>query len=290
MFGLLNVLKPAGCTSRDVVNSVQRLVKPAKVGHAGTLDPLACGVLLIGVGPATRLVPYLQQLRKRYAATFLLGRRSDTDDIEGEIVSCESAVQPTRAAIEAATPAFVGEILQRPPDYSAVKVSGQRAYALARRGEAVQLQARPVSVYSIHIQSYEYPELRLDIECGSGTYVRAIGRDLAKALGNAAVMSELTRRAIGDFRIEEAASVEAIREGPIERFLLPPIRALQGYPVVHVSSEQAKRILNGQFLQVPNHGIASIAVAVSSANELIAILRPYNPDQLRPDVVFPIQA
>jgi tRNA pseudouridine55 synthase len=208
MIGLLNINKPTGKTSRDVVNHVQRLVRPAKVGHAGTLDPLATGVLVVCVGPATRLIQYVQQMPKRYRATFLLGCRSDSDDTELEVTPVD-APAATRSAIETALPNFVGTIQQRPPAFSAIKVKGKRAYDLARNGEQIQLEARPITIHGIDIVSYDYPELVLDIRCGSGTYIRSIGRDLAEQLGTAAVMSALERTEIGRFRATDAATLDS---------------------------------------------------------------------------------
>ena len=147
--GLLNVDKPAGMTSRDAVDLVQRLARPAKVGHAGTLDPLATGVLVICVGAATRLIEYVQRMPKRYVGTFLLGRSSTTEDIEGQVTLLSDPPIPAAAQIEAATEKFVGSLLQRPPAFSALKVAGKRAYDLARRGEAVELKPRPVEVYAL---------------------------------------------------------------------------------------------------------------------------------------------
>src|SRR4051794_35109294 len=157
MFGLLNIDKPAGLTSRDVVNVVQRLVRPHKVGHAGTLDPLATGVLVVAIGPATRLVEYIQRMAKSYRAVFLLGRTSDTEDIEGKVAELPQAPVPNIEQIESATPRFVGMIDQRPPVYSALKVGGRRAYELARRGETIELAPRRVEVHSIDIVRYAYP-------------------------------------------------------------------------------------------------------------------------------------
>src|SRR5206468_2581373 len=145
-------------TSRDVVNRVQRLVRPHKVGHAGTLDPQATGVLVLALGPATRLVEYVQQMPKTYQATFLLGRTSDTEDIAGTVVELPAPVVPTRAEIETAIPRFLGTIEQRPPAYSALKVAGRRAYELARRGDAVELAPRSIEVHSLEIVRYDYPE------------------------------------------------------------------------------------------------------------------------------------
>ena len=180
-------------TSRRAVDLVERLARPAKAGHAGTLDPLATGVLVVCVGAATRLIEYVQRMPKRYRATFLLGRQSPTEDIEGEVTELPDAPIPTLDEIAAAAGRFVGRIAQRPPAFSALKVAGRRAYKLARAGQPPQLAPRPVEIFAAEIKSYQYPELVMEVECGSGTYIRSLGRDLAESLGTAAVMSALVR-------------------------------------------------------------------------------------------------
>src|SRR4051794_11251119 len=162
--GILNVCKPAGMTSRDVVDRVKWMTRPEKVGHAGTLDPLATGVLVICVGQATRLIQYVQRLRKFYSAAFLLGSRSDTDDLEGQVVPVDGAPVPTREQIDQVLTQFLGDIQQRPPAHSAIKIGGRRAYKLARRGETVDLAPRTVTIYSINVGRYEFPDLELAIE------------------------------------------------------------------------------------------------------------------------------
>src|SRR4051812_12078681 len=157
-FGVLNVHKPKGITSREAVDRVERLVRPAKAGHAGTLDPLAMGVLVICVGQATRLIRFVQRMRKRYLATFLLGHTSETDDVEREVVAIPNAVVPTRAMVEAVLPNFLGEIHQRPPLHSAIKIAGRRAYKLARKGADFELAERTVTIHQIDVLRYEYPE------------------------------------------------------------------------------------------------------------------------------------
>ncbi len=222
LFGLLNLNKPSGITSRRVVDRVQRLVKPAKVGHAGTLDPLACGVLVIGVGQATRLVEYVQERPKRYRGTFLLGRSSTTEDIEGEITELPNAVPPTREALERAAAELTGEVDQRPPAFSAIKVGGRRAYDLARAGQQVDLAPRRVRIDRLQIVRYVYPELELEIECSGGTYVRSLGRDLAERAGTAAVMSALQRTAIGCFLLTDAVEPDALTKENLGMHLLSP--------------------------------------------------------------------
>ena len=282
LFALLNINKPAGVTSRDVVNHVQRIVRPAKVGHAGTLDPLARGVLVVCLGPATRLIEYVQRMPKRYTGTFLLGRSSDTDDIEGEVVELDNPSQPTRAQIEAVLPELTGEIDQQPPIYSALKIAGKRAYDLARRGEAVELASRKVQVHELRVVDYRYPELRLDVACGSGTYIRALGRDLAALLGTAAVMSDLVRTAIGDFHVADAVSLDAINAETIAAALLPPTRAVSLLPSIDLTADEGSRVANGQ--TIPNRWQRSEKeiVAFAPDGRLAAVLVPRNPQQLRP--------
>jgi tRNA pseudouridine55 synthase len=289
-FGILNVHKPSGITSRDAVNRVERLLKNVKCGHAGTLDPLATGVLVICVGPATRLIQYVQQLPKRYLAVFQLGRRSVTDDIEGEVELVADAPQPTRAHVDAALPQFTGDIQQRPPAHSAIKIDGQRAYELARRGAEVELPARTVAIHRLEILRYEYPELELSIECGSGTYVRSLGRDLAAALGTAAVMSELVRTAIGEFRIEEAIALDDLTAESLPERLQPPLIALEHLPRIELNEKQLVELRHGRPIHKPKRGAsgtppanASVEwAATDSAGNLAAILFEKNPNQLWP--------
>ena len=190
MHGFLCINKSPGATSRDAVNAIQRLVRPSKVGHAGTLDPLATGVLVIAVGHATRLIRFVQQMPKTYIGTFELGKTSDTEDITGEVVSHDIEPPPTIDAIQQAISPLLGNIMQRPPAYSALKVDGKRAYSLAREGKHVKLEPRPIVVHEIELIRYEFPILELRIVCGSGTYVRSLGRDLGESLGCGAVMTD----------------------------------------------------------------------------------------------------
>jgi tRNA pseudouridine55 synthase len=223
--GILNLNKPAGMTSRRVVDLVQRLVRPEKVGHAGTLDPLATGVLVVCIGAATKLTEYVQCMPKSYVGTFLLGRQSATEDIEGRVVELPNPPVPTVEQIQQAANSFTGNVLQRPSAFSALKIKGRRAYKLARKGEHPELAPRPISIHRIAVRSYEYPELVLEVDCGRGTYMRALGRDLAASLGTAAVMSALVRTAIGNFLLDEAQDPGELTSENISRHLLPMLRA-----------------------------------------------------------------
>jgi tRNA pseudouridine55 synthase len=273
MFGLLNLDKPADVTSRDVVNRVQRLVKPHKVGHCGTLDPLATGVLVIALGPATRLVEYVQRMPKTYRGTFLLGRTSDTEDVEGQVVELPAPPIPTCEQLQAAIPQFLGTIQQTPPAFSALKVAGKRSYDLARRGQAAEHQPRPVEIHSLDIVRYAYPELELLIRCGSGTYVRSLGRDLARAVGTEAVMSALRREAIGPFSIGDSQPAGELTLATIEARLQPPILALCEMPRMELSTDDQRRLAQGQSLARSMREVNEIA-AITSDGRLAAILEP----------------
>jgi tRNA pseudouridine55 synthase len=272
MFGLLNINKPQGLTSRDVVNRVQRLVRPVKVGHAGTLDPLATGVLVVGVGSATRLVEHVQRMKKVYDAQFLLGRTSDTEDVEGDIVPLENPPEPTLSQIESLLPRFVGRIEQVPPAFSALKVKGKRAYDLARRGESFKLEPRPVTIYAIKLLEFQYPQLRLEITCGSGTYIRSLGRDLAVALGSGAVMSNLDRTAIGDFRTDNACQIDELTADGLAERLLPARLAVADLPTVQLDDEQLERIRHGMTIENRWEEQGDEVAAVDRQGQLVAIL------------------
>lgn len=276
-------------TSRAVVDRVQRLVRPAKAGHAGTLDPLATGVLVICVGQATKLIRFVQQMPKQYRATFLLGHHSETDDTEGEIVEIEDAIVPTRADVDRVLPQFVGDIEQCPPAHSAIKIGGRRAYKLARKGADFEIAARTVTVQHISVERYEYPDLELDIKCGSGTYVRSLGRDIGAALGTAAVMSALERSAIGPFRSASAVALDHITLEIVQKDVQPALSAVSELPSIALTDLQLIEIRHGRpisFDPRPNVTKDAEWSAVNAAGELVAILREKCPGQLWPESNF----
>jgi tRNA pseudouridine55 synthase len=281
-FGLVNLDKPRGLTSRQAVDYVKRLVRPAKVGHAGTLDPLATGVLVICIGPATRLAEYVQRMPKRYRGTFLLGRRSDSDDTELPVSELSNPPRPSLTQVRAASEKLVGQIEQRPPAYSAIKVQGRRSYALARRGTLVALPPRPVVVYRFDVRRYEYPEIELEIECGAGTYIRSLGRDLAESLGTAAVMAELTRTAVGPLTLATAERPAQLHRGNIDARIVPPIQAVAELPRMELSDADLAVIRNGgEIVAGPCEGAAEV-VAVDREGHLVAILTEARQGGLRP--------
>ena len=294
MFGILNIHKPAGWTSRDVVNRMQALVRPDKVGHAGTLDPLATGVLVVGIGPATRLIRYVQQMPKEYRATFLLGRTSPTEDIEGQTTELADPPRPTLADVRGQLPRFLGRIQQRPPAFSAIKVRGRRAYKLARQGKTVELAPRPVTIHTLQVLRYEYPELELQIACGSGTYVRALGRDLAAVLGTGAVMSALQRTAIGEYRVGDATPLQDLSPSNLRDHLLSPLTALGALPQRILTPNEIRTLQQGKTISssasrgVPAHGQANEIAAVTANHQLVAILTVRGHGCLHPARNFPL--
>ena len=234
--GFLNIAKPTACTSHDAVNTVRRAVGQRRVGHAGTLDPLACGVLVIGVGHGTRLIEYLAATRKTYRADILLGRTTTTDDSAGETVQ-ERPVNVDAAAVRAALKRFTGTIAQAPPAYAAVHVDGVRAYVRARRGETVAPEPREVTIYRLEVNAMRLPLLTLEVECSTGTYVRALARDLGEALGCGAHLAALTRTRVGSFSLADSVPLNELEERVADRgwqeILLPldlPLQSLARPP------------------------------------------------------------
>lgn len=208
----VTIWKPKGPTSHDVVDAVRRITEKRRVGHAGTLDPMAEGVLVIGVGrDATRQLKEIVGQEKEYVATVWLGATSTTDDAEGEITQTQNAERSVRGEIENVLKQFVGAISQTPPTYSAVKIRGTPAHRRVRRGEDVQLEPRTIDIKAIELLGYEWPELELRIVCGPGTYIRALARDIGRALGTGGYLTRLTRTRVGAHTRETALTIEQFR-------------------------------------------------------------------------------
>jgi tRNA pseudouridine55 synthase len=282
--GVIPVDKPPGVTSRRVVDTVARALGMAAVGHAGTLDPLAGGVVVVCVGHATKLVDHLHALSKHYTATFLLGRSSPSDDFETPIQEEADPPRPAAEAIEAVLPEFRGDILQRPCDYSAVHVDGKRAYRLARKGRPVALAAKPVRIERLEITSYDWPSLGLDVVCSSGTFIRAIGRDLAERLGTRAVMASLVRTAVGPFTREAALALATVDPDTIRAALLPATAAVPGMPRHTLAGEALDRAVRGALVELEPDAAGSVA-AVDETGDLVGILKRHESGawRLRPN-------
>lgn len=275
MFGFLVINKPAGITSRHALNLIAKQVRRTKVGHAGTLDPLATGVLVACIGPATRLTQFVQQMPKKYTACFRLGLESPTEDIEGELTPVKDPPQITAEQLKAILPSFLGTIMQMPPKFSALRVDGKRAYDLARKGAEVELKPRPVQIDELILTKFDYPDFQLDIVCGSGTYVRSLGRDIGQHLGSNAVMTSLVRTAIGDFQIEEALDIEDLSRKICQSSLQPAIRALPHLETVPVSRDQILGFVDGVPLRLDEESrpYADDLVAIDDQDRLIAVLQ-----------------
>jgi tRNA pseudouridine55 synthase len=253
--GVLVVAKPSGPTSHDVVGLVRRLSSTRRVGHGGTLDPFAAGVLPVFLGRATRLVEYHLSGEKRYRATICFGETSTTDDIDGDRVPVDGPAL-TRDVVEAALAGFTGPLRQVPPAYSAVQVAGRRAYQLARRGETVELAPRDVVIHALTMLEWDgsdpaRPVAIVDVRCSAGTYIRALARDLGAQLGSGAYLGALIRTASGGFRLEDAVSFEELRahaaDGPagIARALRPVDAGLEHLPHAPVTTDEVRRLGEG---------------------------------------------
>lgn len=256
--GILNLNKPSGLTSHDVVDRVRALTGLRRIGHAGTLDPLATGVLLVCVGPATRVSEYLMAGRKVYRACARLGVTTDTYDADGQVIA-RSPVEVGCTQVQAMLPPFRGVILQVPPMYSAVKHRGEALYRLARRGIQVERKPRPVKVFRLELTAWRQDEITLEIACSPGTYVRALVHDLGQALGCGACLTALTRLASGSFRIEDSATLKELAEVAADRRwsgILHPIDvALTQFPAVCLNAGVARRICSGQAVSLLTEGI-----------------------------------
>jgi len=283
--GVIPVDKPPGVTSRKVVDSIARAAGMKTVGHAGTLDPLASGVVVVCLGHATKLVDHLHAQSKHYTASFLLGRSSPSDDLETPVEVEETPLVPSRAEVEAASDRFRGDILQRPCDYSAVHVDGKRAYRLARKGLAPEIDSRPVHVARLEITSYDWPRLGLEIECSAGTFIRAIGRDLAMALGTRGVMESLRRTRVGPFAICQALALEGVTPEALARALRPPLAALPHLGLVTLPPDALDRAVRGGLLPDSTATGTGPVACVDEGGDLVGILGrlPTGAWRLRPN-------
>ena len=275
--GILLLDKPSGPTSHDMVMVVRRGAGQKQVGHAGTLDPLATGLLVICLGAATRLSDYMRGKNKRYRARVRLGQTTNTYDADGEITATSDAI-PDRAAVEAALVKFRGPIQQRPPAFSAIKRGGKKAYELARAGEAVELEARPVEIYSLELLEWEPPEFTLDALCSAGTYVRSLAHDLGQNLGCGAHLTALRRTASGNFQLSEAVKLDdlqkAFETADWSRYLRRADEAVADWPEVGLTAEAAARIQQGQPIPLEDAQRADdYARAYNPAGKFIALLR-----------------
>ncbi len=296
--GILVVGKPTGPTSHDVVAIVRRLTGVRRVGHGGTLDPFAAGVLPVFLGHATRMVEYHLGDAKAYRAVVILGAASTTDDRDGELTPLDAPL-PSRDAVEACLAVFRGPIEQVPPDHSAVHIGGRRAYELARHGKKPELKSRRVTIHELVLAGWdvsdpERPAATLEVRCSAGTYVRALARDLGAALGTAAYLGALTRTASGPFRLDAAHPLDAVRQalaaGRAQDLLLPSDTGLDAYPRVSPSSDELAALARGQVVRhrgetLPGPGPDGLVRVVDATGHLVAMARVEG-GRLHPEKVF----
>jgi tRNA pseudouridine55 synthase len=285
--GLVIVDKPGGMTSHDVVARIRRLAGTRKVGHAGTLDPMATGVLVVGVEKATRLLGYLTLTEKEYAATIRLGQSTSTDDAEGEITGTGLAAGVSAETLNKAVAGLTGEIQQVPPAVSAIKVDGQRAYRLTRAGAAPELKARPVTVCEFAVTEVRRDGDLLDVDaivrCSSGTYIRALARDLGAVLGTGGHLTRLRRTKVGRYGVEGARTLEQLA-GRLE--MLPLAQAASAaFPSRDLSADEARRLANGGRLAAAPQATGGPTAAYAPDGTLIALVTEES-GQARPLVVF----
>jgi tRNA pseudouridine55 synthase len=299
--GILVVAKEPGPTSHDIVALVRRLTGVRRVGHGGTLDPFAAGVLPVLVGQATRLAEYHLGDEKEYRALVCFGARSTTDDLDGELTP-SGADAPSRTHVEEALAGYRGTIEQVPPDYSAVRIAGRKAYELARHGKKPELRPRSVTIHRLDLVGWDdtdpaRPVATLEMRVSAGTYVRALARDLGETLGSGAYLGALTRTASGPFRMEDAHRLDDVREalaaGRARELLLPPDTGLDSYPRIHLGAAEVASLSRGQVVRLrsseaePGGEAADgqIVRAVDEAGRLVAMARRHH-GRLHPEKVF----
>ena len=284
--------KPSGPTSHDIVREVRRWTNVRRVGHGGTLDPLATGLLPIFVGVATRLNEYLGTYSKSYEATVLLGAATDTDDSEGEVISTADVPALTAAELEAELARFRGTIEQTPPLYSAVKVGGVAAHRAARAGQPLEIEPRTVTIHELELLSLELPRLRLAMRVSTGTYVRAVARDLGAALGCGAHVTEMRRTQIGELSAADAHSPQSLEAAAQEERIWElsdsPARLFGDWPAFTLSGEQLNRIRQGQSIRTRPAEGKRHALALGGDGAVVAVLRsdPIAPGRWEPEKVL----
>ena len=284
-FGLIPLYKPKGLTSTEVLNLIKKTFKVSKIGHTGTLDPFAEGLLIALLGKATRLAEYYQKLPKRYKAVGLLGVETDTYDITGKVLSECRGNWPSEDELKQVIETFRGEIEQIPPPFSAKKVKGKRAYKLARKGLKPKLKPVKVKIYEIKLLEYKPPEFSIDVNVSGGTYIRSLIHDIGKKLGTGATTKELIRTEIGKITLKEAVSVEELKKAnSLEKFLLPPDYGLE-FPKIEINSAEFERLKNGQFLDLRGNFKEGELLRIYTEGKFSAIGKIFK-GKLKPEKVF----
>lgn len=295
--GFINIYKEQGYTSFDVVAKLRGILKQKKIGHTGTLDPMAEGVLLVCLGSATKMCDLLTEKNKTYTCAMLLGKTSDTEDVTG-VMTDVTDVCPDEKTVRSAVMSFVGDYMQIPPMYSAIKVNGKKLYELARAGQVIEREPRPVTIHSINIQSVELPRVTFDVSCSKGTYIRSLCRDIGEKLGCGAVMEKLVRTEVKGFTIEESLTLDAVEkardDGTLMQHVLTTDKLMPDIPELHISEKGAKLLANGNKLSadsfVENQVYRDTYVKVYDENDRFAALYEYSDEkrQYVPFKMFPV--
>ncbi|MCS5479208.1 tRNA pseudouridine(55) synthase TruB [Corynebacterium sp. YIM 101645] len=272
--GLVVVDKPAGMTSHDVVSRLRRFFSTRRVGHAGTLDPMATGVLVVGIERGTKFLAHMVAATKAYDATIRLGAATTTDDAEGEMTGGASAVSISEEQVLTAIAELTGEIMQRPSSVSAIKIDGRRAHELVRAGEEVEIPARPVTVTRFDALAFrregDFLDVDVSVDCSSGTYIRSLGRDLGEALGVGGHLTALRRTAVGPFVLDDAHPLDALEHSPQLSLTLDEALT-RNYPVLPVTDEEADALAMGKWLEP--RGLDGVHAAVAPDGRAIALIR-----------------
>ena len=293
MTGILVINKPQGWTSHDVVNKARRILQEKQIGHTGTLDPLATGVLILCIGKATEIVRYLEADDKEYIAELKLGSTTDTQDADGTVIETREYSPPMFEQVQDAMNSLQGSIRQRPPAYSALKVNGIPSYRLARKGTIQEHEERPVTVHEIRLLEYADPVARFSVRCSKGTYIRTLCADIGKRLGMGAHLVSLVRTRAGRFRLEQSLTLEQTAalaaSGQVEQVLISPSDAVGGFPALTVDESDARRISHGNAVSIPAGadlgGLNSPIRVLGRDERLLAVARAVD-GMLRPEAVL----
>ncbi len=282
--GFLVVNKPQGFTSHDVVAIARRQLNTKKIGHTGTLDPMATGVLVLGIGQGTKLIEYLVGCKKEYEAELTFGCTSNTYDADGEVVENKNTQPFEKSELEKLLPEFTGELSQRPPAFSAIKVNGKAAYHRARAGETLDLPPRRVQIFGLKLNKFSWPKAELSIHCGSGTYIRSLAHDLGEQLGTGALLSRLTRTRVGNFSLNQAIPLKSICPAKV----MPLIRGLT-LPQFNLTAIETAKLRQGQKIVRPTRAGVECEERLAGLfdDQIIAILEPETSKHtLKPVKVF----
>jgi tRNA pseudouridine55 synthase len=290
MDGVLNINKPGGMTSHDVVQRVRRMLKEKRVGHTGTLDPSATGVLVLCIGKATRIAQYLEAGEKEYRAVMRLGVTTDTLDADGKVLETRCHVPPDRSRILQALQQFLGLVMQIPPAYSAIKIHGVPSYKLARQGKAEPLKPRQVTIHEINLASYEHPLIEIDVRCSKGVYIRTLCADIGEALGCGAHLASLIRTRSGRFGVDQAVSLEQLEllsgNGEFQEYFVPLDKALDDIPPVIIGDDASRKILHGNRVSAPVGTIRESVLRIHGQDGTLLALGREKDGEIRPETVF----